>query len=154
MTAANSPPGARSFSPTTPSSVGCRSAFEQLDPSNPPERNCTLAEELEFRTRRMEELDRHTARERMRERARRVQDEGAFWRETAEFLAADEAMRIDDLPDPAAEIEEEALIQEQRIARLPDPDGQRFWDETLELLQREAAQRIFPDELRRADGEG
>jgi hypothetical protein len=115
-------------------------------------RRYSLREEHEVMARRVEELARQEVREKYeKERAGNQSEacsEGAFWDSTARFMENRALPDLDEIGDPAREAEEEHLVEQQRIAQLPDPAGERFWDEAEALIQRIRAEEIFPAHLR------
>lgn len=124
--------------------------FEPLTAENAPTGlSCSLREELEFRAQRIEEMSLSAVQEKKKHSSsERRQTEAAFWRDAAEILSQSRAPDLDRLPDPAAEAEEEAALEEGRRQRLPHPDSLRFWDEAEALVERHDAAQVFSHELR------
>lgn len=139
-----------------PAAARLPECFRKLDPKRD-DYGHTLREELQYRADQIERLERDAvAREEYFARRRRLGSEEAFWRDSADLLAHLETRApsdLDRLPDPAREAEEEERVAALRRERLADPGDDRFWEETLPLLERHAGYNVMPAEIRELEDE-
>jgi hypothetical protein len=136
-----------------PARRGLPEAFEPL--ADDDERAQKLHRELRLRQAQVEELDQLAAEQQMNEkrRARAHTSEQAFWAESARLL---QELESNDQPDRIGawleEEEREEIATEmrlERLGRLHDRSEDGFWDESIELAQRAAAEQIFPTPVKR-----